>query len=162
MFFYINFFFILLIHLTIKIFFNLKKLTFKKIFFIYLFFLSILIAISIKKGILGLNINNQLNYLYILINLLIFLSYILTIGLKTLDSPTFYILEYMKKNKKVKIESLKKYLQEKQLLQIRFQNLHEENLIKYKDNKLVLTLSGKFFIKFMNIFSKSFNIKTEG
>ena len=96
MFFCTNFFFIFLIHLTIKIFFNLKKLTFKKIFFIYLFFLSILIAISVKKGILGLNINNQLNYLYILINLLIFLSYILTIGLKTLDSPTFYILEYIK------------------------------------------------------------------
>ena len=162
MFFYINFFFILLIHLTIKIFFNLKKLTFKKIFFIYLFFLSILIAISIKKGILGLNINNQLNYLYILINLLIFLSYILTIGLKTLDSPTFYILEYIKKNKKVKIELLEKYLQEKQLLQIRFQKLHEENLIKYKNNEITLTLSGKFFIRFMNIFSKSFNITTEG
>ena len=162
MFFYINFFFILLIHLTIKIFFNLKKITFKKIFFIYLFFLSILITISIKKGILGLNINNQLNYLYILINLLIFLSYILTIGLKTLDSPTFYILEYIKKNKKVKIELLKKYLQEKQLLQNRFQKLHKENLIKYKNNEIVLTLSGKFFIRFMNIFSKSFNITTEG
>ena len=162
MFFYINFFFILLIHLTIKIFFNLKKLTFKKIFFIYLFFLSILIAISVKKGILGLNINNQLNYLYILINLLIFLSYILTIGLKTLDSPTFYILEYFKKNKKVKIELLEKYLQEKQLLQIRFQKLHEENLIQYKNNEIVLTLSGKFFIRFMNIFSKSFNITIEG
>ena len=162
MFFYINFFFILLIHLTIKIFFNLKKLTFKKIFFIYLFFLFILIAISIKKGILGLNINNQLNYLYILINLLIFLSYILTIGLKTLDSPTFYILEYIKKNKKVKIELLEKYLQEKQLLQIRFQKLHEENLIQYKNNEIVLTLSGKFFIRFMNIFSKSFNITIEG
>lgn len=162
MFFYINFFFILLIHLTIKIFFNLKKLTFKKILFIYLFFLFILIAISIKKGILGLNINNQLNYLYILINLLIFLSYILTIGLKTLDSPTFYILEYIKKNKKVKIELLEKYLQEKQLLQIRFQKLHEENLIQYKNNEIVLTLSGKFFIRFMNIFSKSFNITIEG
>tara|TARA_B100000953_G_scaffold287673_1_gene270105 strand:+ start:214 stop:702 length:489 start_codon:yes stop_codon:yes gene_type:complete len=162
MFFYINFFFILLIHLTIKIFFNLKKLTFKKIFFIYLFFLSILITISIKKGILGLNINNQLNYLYILINLLIFLSYILTIGLKTLDSPTFYILEYIKKNKKVKIELLEKYLQGKNLLQIRFQKLHEENLIKYKNNEIVLTLSGKFFIRFMNIFSKSFNIIIEG
>ena len=162
MFFYINFFFILLIHLTIKIFFNLKKLTFKKIFFIYLFFLSSLIAISIKKGILDLNINNQLNYLYILINLLIFLSYILTIGLKTLDSPTFYILEYIKKNKKVKIELLEKYLQGKNLLQIRFQKLHEENLIKYKNNEIVLTLSGKFFIRFMNIFSKSFNIIIEG
>ena len=162
MFFYINFFFILLIHLTIKIFFNLKKLTFKKIFFIYLFFLSILIAISIKKGILDLNINNQLNYLYILINLLIFLSYILTIGLKTLDSPTFYILEYIKKNKKVKIELLEKYLQEKQLLQIRFQKLHEENLIKYQNNEIALTLSGKFFIRFMNILSKSFNITIEG
>ena len=162
MFFYINFFFILLIHLTIKIFFNLKKITFKKIFFIYLFFLSILITISIKKGILGLNINNHLNYLYILINLLIFLSYILTIGLKTLDSPTFYILEYIKKNKKVKIELLKKYLQEKQLLQNRFQKLHEENLIQYKNNEIVLTLSGKFFIRFMNIFSKSFNITIEG
>ena len=162
MFFYINFFFILLIHLTIKIFFNLKKLTFKKILLIYLFFLFILIAISIKKGILGLNINNQLNYLYVLVNLLIFLSYILTIGLKTLDSPTFYILEYIKKNKKVKIELLEKYLQEKQLLQIRFQKLHEENLIKYKNNEIVLTLSGKFFIRFMNIFSKSFNIIIEG
>ena len=162
MFFYINFFFILLIHLTIKIFFNLKKLTYKKIFFTYLFFLSILLAISIKKGILGLNINNHLNYLYILINLLIFLSYILTIGLKTLDSPTFYILEYIKKNKKVKIELLEKYLQGKNLLQIRFQKLHEENLIKYKNNEIVLTLSGKFFIRFMNIFSKSFNIIIEG
>ena len=162
MFFYINFFFIFLIHFTIKIFFNLKKITFKKIIFIYLFFLSILIAISIKKGILGLNINNQLNYLYILINLLIFLSYILTIGLKTLDSPTFYILEYIKKNKQVKIELLEKYLQEKQLLQIRFQKLHEENLIQYKNNEIVLTLSGKFFIRFMNIFSKSFNITNEG
>ena len=162
MFFYINFFFILSIHLTIKIFFNLKRLTFKKIIFVYLFFLSILIAISIKKGILGLNINNQLNYLYVLINLLIFLSYILTIGLKTQESPTFYILEYIKKNKKVKIELLEKYLQEKQLLQIRFQKLHEENLIQYKNNEIVLTLSGKFFIRFMNIFSKSFNITNEG
>ena len=162
MFFYINFFFILLIHFTIKIFFNLKKITFKKIIFIYLFFLSILIAISIKKGILGLDINNQLNYLYILINLLIFLSYILTIGLKALDSPTFYILEYIKKNKQVKIELLEKYLQEKQLLQNRFQKLHEENLIKYKNNEIVLTLSGKFFIRFMNVFSKSFNITIEG
>ena len=47
-------------------------------------------------------------------------------------------------------------------MQIRFQKLHEENLIQYKNNEIVLTLSGKFFIRFMNIFSKCFNITIEG
>ena len=42
---------------------------------------------------------NQYNYLCIILNLFIFFCYILNIGLKSLDSPTFYIIEFLKKNK---------------------------------------------------------------
>ena len=95
-------------------------------------------------------------------NILIFISYILTIGLKTIDSPTLYIIEFIKKQNGTNINTLEDYLFEKKILDIRFKKLKNEKLIKITNQSLELTKSGKLFVSFMNFFANIFKIKSEG
>tara|TARA_Y100000590_G_C15393102_1_gene890845 strand:- start:23 stop:313 length:291 start_codon:yes stop_codon:yes gene_type:complete len=95
-------------------------------------------------------------------NLFIFLSYILTIGLKSLDSPTFYIIEYLKENSVTNRTEILNNLKKKNLLNIRINKLIEEKLIINQNNFIELSNSGKIFCIFLNFIMKFFNIKNEG
>ncbi|MDC0498725.1 hypothetical protein OAO21_06120, partial [Alphaproteobacteria bacterium] len=102
------------------------------------------------------------NLIYLIMNLLIFLSYILTIGLKKINSPTFYILEFFKiKNITNEFEIIQ-YLENKRIFDERFDELISEKMIELKDDKIKLTKHGRFFALFMGALSKFFGISSSG
>lgn len=95
-------------------------------------------------------------------NLFIFLSYLLTIGLKSLDSPTFYIIEHLKKNNITSRSEILSDLEDKNLLDIRFKKLIEEKLITKNNEYIELSNSGKIFCNFLNYIIKFLKVKNEG
>ena len=160
MYFFFNLFFIIFLHYTIKFFFDFNSITFKKITVIYLCYLLIFIFFSFTLNLLDKG--NQYHYLCIILNLFIFFCYILGIGLKSIDSPTFYIIEFLKKNKKTNFESIYNNLLNKKLIEIRYKKLEKENLILVNKNFMEITSSGKAFAKFMTFIKIFFNISQEG
>ena len=84
------------------------------------------------------------------------------IGLKSIDSPTFYIIEYLKINQKTNFESIYNYLLKNELIEIRYKKLENENLILVNKNLMEITASGKAFAKFMTFIKFFFNISQEG
>ena len=160
MFLFINIFYIVILHFIIKFFFNYNKTSFKKIFILYLFFYLILVLIF------NLNIikfeNNELNPIYLVLNFLIFLSYILTIGLKKINSPTFYILEYFKKKNITDKFELIENLKDKNIFKKRFAELNNEKMIIIINNEIELTKNGRTFARFMKFLSIFFKVKSKG
>ena len=160
MFFFINLLFIIFVHIIIKIIFFKKIPNFRQISSIYLISFIFLILIylldifEIKQ--------DPKNFIYLSMNLLIFLSYILTIGLKKINSPTFYILEFFKiKNITNKFEIIK-YLEDKKIFDERFDELISEKMIALNNNQIELTKQGKFFALFMRALSTFFGVKSKG
>lgn len=160
MFLFINIFYIVFLHFIIKFFFNYNKTSFKKIFILYLFFYLVLVLVF-NFNIIKFQ-NNELNSVYLILNFIIFLSYILTIGLKKINSPTFYILEYFKqKNITDKFELIEN-LKEKNIFKQRFAELNNEKMIKITNNEIALTKNGRIFAKFMKFLSIFFKVKSKG
>ena len=95
MFLSINIFFIVFIHIALKIIYLKTNPNFKQIIKIYLLFYFWLIFIYFTNFFVFQNLSEDIVYLFL--NILIFCSYILTIGLKKINSPTFYILEFFNK-----------------------------------------------------------------
>tara|TARA_B100001059_G_C17752757_1_gene538136 strand:- start:433 stop:723 length:291 start_codon:yes stop_codon:yes gene_type:complete len=95
-------------------------------------------------------------------NLLIFLSYILTIGLKKINSPTFYILEFFKTKNITNEFEIIKFLENKRIFDERFDELISEKMIELKNNEIKITKQGRFFAQFMGILSKFFGINPSG
>ena len=160
MFFFINLLFIIFIHFIIKIIFFSKIPNFREITFIYLI-CYIFLIICYTFNFLNIDKSPE-NLIYFIMNLLIFLSYILTIGLKKINSPTFYILEFFKiKNITNEFEIIQ-YLENKKIFDERFDELLSEKMIKLKDNKIKLTKQGRFFALFMGVLSKFFGVSSSG
>ena len=143
-----------------KIFFKFENISFKRIIFYFLFFYVLLILVT-YFNILKVKYSD-LNILYLVINLLIFLSYILTIGLKKINSPTFYILEILEEKSILDKNELLKNLENKNIFQERFIELNSENLIIFKNNKISLTKNGRSFALFMRFISVFFGIRAKG
>tara|TARA_X000000368_G_C22642846_1_gene541822 strand:+ start:117 stop:599 length:483 start_codon:yes stop_codon:yes gene_type:complete len=160
MFFFINLLFIIFIHFIIKIIFFSKIPNFRQITFIY-FICYIFLILSYSFNILNIDKNPE-NLIYLAMNLLIFLSYILTIGLKKINSPTFYILEFFKIKNITKEFEIIKYLENKRIFDERFDELISERMIELKNNEIKLTKQGRFFALFMRILSKFFGVKSSG
>ena len=160
MFFLINIFFIVFFHIFMKAFFRFEKINFKKIIFYFLFFYFILILVT-YSNLIKIKYSD-LNILYFVINLLIFLSYILTIGLKKINSPTFYILETLEKKNVVDKNELLKDLENKKIFEERFVELQNENMIILKNNEMSLTKNGRSFALFMKCISIFFGVKSKG
>ena len=160
MFLFINIFYIIILHLIIKFFFDYNKTSFKKIFILYLFFYLVLVLVF------NLNIinfqNNELNSVYLILNFFIFLSYILTIGLKKINSPTFYILEYFKQNNITNKFELIENLKDKNIFKKRFAELNNEKMIIIINNEIELTKNGRTFARFMKLLSIFFKVKSKG
>ena len=160
MFLFINIFYIVFLHFIIKFFFNYNKTSFKKIFILYLFFYLALVLVF------NLNIinfqNNELNSVYLILNFFIFLSYILTIGLKKINSPTFYILEYFKQKNITNKFELIENLKEKNIFKQRFAELNKEKMIVITNNEIALTKNGRTFARFMKFLSIFFKVKSKG
>ena len=160
MFFFINLLFIIFIHFIIKIIFFSKIPNFRQITFTY-FICYIFLILSYSFNFLNIDKSPE-NLIYLFMNLLIFLSYILTIGLKKINSPTFYILEFFKiKNITNEFEIIK-YLENKNIFDERFDELITEKMIELKNNEIKLTKQGRFFALFMRALSKFFGINSSG
>lgn len=160
MFLFINIFFIIFIHITIKFIFFSKNPNFRQIAFYYLSCYFVLIFIYVF-GFFEIE-NNSKNLIYLIINLLIFISYILTIGLKKINSPTFYILEYFKLKNITNKHDIIIYLEDKKIFAERFNELISEKMIIIKNSKIKLTKQGRFFALFMRTLSKFFGIESKG
>ena len=160
MFFFINIVYVIFFHFIIKLFLNFKKTNFKKIFILFLFFYLGLIFIF-YFNIIEFE-NNDLNIIYLIINFLIFLSYILTIGLKKINSPTFYILEFFKKKNITDKFELINNLKEKNIFEERFLELQNEKMIIIENNEIKLTKNGRAFAIFMKFLSNCFKVNPKG
>ena len=160
MFFFVNIFFVIFLHIFIKLIFNNKSLNFKKITYVFLIFYCTFI-ITYIFNLLDFQKDKE-NLIYLIINFLLFVSYILTIGLKKINSPTFYILEFFKIKNKTNKYDIIKYLEDKKIFENRFKELEEENMISLKNNEIKLTKNGKIFAKFMKSLANFFKIESKG
>ena len=160
MFFFINLLFIIFIHFIIKIIFFSKIPNFRQITFIY-FICYFFLILSYSFNFFNIDKRPE-NLIYLSMNLLIFLSYILTIGLKKINSPTFYILEFFKTKKITNEFEIIKFLENKRIFDERFDELISEKMIELKNNEIKITKQGRFFAQFMGILSKFFGINPSG
>ncbi len=160
MFLSINIFFIVLIHIVLKIIYLKSNPNFKQIIKIYILFYFGLIFIYFYNFFEIKNLSQDIVYLFI--NFLIFFSYILTIGLKKINSPTFYILEFFNKNNVTSKAELILFLKNKKIFEERLIELESDNLILIKNDKIKLSKQGEIVSKIMNNLSNFFNIKVKG
>ena len=160
MFLSINIFFIVLIHIVLKIIYLKSNPNFKQIIKIYILFYFLLIFIYFYNFFEIKNLSQDIVYLFI--NFLIFFSYILTIGLKKINSPTFYILEFFNKNNVTSKAELILFLKNKKIFEERLIELESDNLILIKNDKIKLSKQGEIVSKIMNNLSNFFNIKVKG
>ena len=160
MFFFVNIFFVFFLHIFIKLIFYNKSVNFKKITYVFIIFYCTFI-ITYIFNLLDFQKDKE-NLIYLIINFLLFVSYILTIGLKKINSPTFYILEFFKIKNKTNKYDIIKYLEDKKIFENRFKELEEENMISLKNNEIKLTKNGKIFAKFMKTLANFFKIESKG
>jgi len=160
MFLSINIFFIVFIHIALKIIYLKTNPNFKQIIKIYLLFYFGLIFIYFTNFFVFQNLSEDIVYLFL--NILIFCSYILTIGLKKINSPTFYILEFFNKNNITNKIELIQFLKTKNIFEERFNELESEKLILLKNEEIKLSKQGKIISKIMKNLSIFFNIKVKG
>jgi len=102
-----------------------------------------------------------MNFLpFLIIYLLFFISFFLTMPLKYIKSPTHLIIKSLKnKNTKKKIV---KYLENQKVLQIRIEDLKNQNIIEIKKNKFILKKNLGSVINILFFIKKFFNLRSEG
>ena len=161
MFFFINILFIFLFIFFINLFFkSINNYTYIKIIKIYLIFLLIFILFSIKLN--YLNIDQPFNFLCLILNFMFFISYLLIVGIRFINSPSYDIINYIKKNNPSKKNKILIYLKNKRIIEERIEILTKEKLILLKNNNLSLSNNGIIFCKIFLFIKKFLGIKTEG
>jgi len=131
---------------------------FVKKFFFFSSLLFLFFCIIFKKEILNYYSLNSVISL-VIIYFLSFFSFCLTIGLKSISSPTEEIFKIIN-SKKVNINYLIKKIKNKRIIKIRIQDLIKQGLVK--KNSLELDITGYKFAKNFALIKKIFNIKIEG
>ncbi len=108
--------------------------------------------------------SNNIQYFLLCIsfNILLFTSYILTIGVKFINSPSFDIIDYLQRNSPGKYNEIINLLDKNLILKNRFSNLKNEKMIYEKNNNFFLTSKGIAFCKSFSKIKKFFNLKVEG
>lgn len=136
---------------------KLKIKSFVKYFVGFLFYSFIILILSL---LLKYNINSQTLISFIILYILFFISLFLTVSTKHIKSPTYLIFKSLKKkNKKKQIIS---FLKKSRVIELRIKDLKEQNIIKIKKNKIILTNNlGIIFTTFLFI-KKFFNLKSRG
>ena len=161
MFFYICIFHFIIFIFFSKLFFRSKEsFTYNKMVKTYIIFFIILVLISIRLNFL--NFNQPFNFLCIVMNFMIFISYILTIGIKFVIGPSYYIIDYLEKNPNCKKEELLHYLEKTNMIEERIQILKKERLLLLEKDNLIISKNGKIFCRFFLVIKKFLGIKCEG
>ena len=161
MFFFINILFIFLFIFFINWFFkSSNNFTYIKIIKIYLIFLLIFILFSIKLN--YLNIDQHFNFLCLILNFMFFISYLLIVGIRFINSPSYDIINYIRKNNPSKKNKILIYLKNKRIIEERIEVLTKEKLILLKNNNLILSNNGIIFCILFLFIKKFLGIETEG
>ena len=136
----------------------ISKQPFISIFFIF-FILGILIFFLAKLFKYDISL-----LIYSIITFQILICYLLTIGLKSMSSPSEYIFNILNANKKnyVSKDDLINDLKVKKIIDIRINDLIKQNIIIYNDEIYRLSLYGKLIFFFFNFLSKITKIKVRG
>ena len=142
-------------------FFYSKKIIFFKYFikFNVYTFVIILLFSTYKKYFF---INNEYRIIFsaLIINYyLFFLSFLLTIGLKSMNSPSYDIYNIIKNNKTT-LDILIYKMRKKKIINKRKKDLINQGLIKKKN--LELTILGIIVARFFFLVKKVYNLKLEG
>ena len=130
-----------------------KRIVFKK--YVTKFFITTII-IFIISIIFNLNPDKEMFLIYMPIYFFLFLSFLLTIGLKFMNSPSEEISNIVIKYKKIKKMLLKKIILK------RIYDLRKQNLIRVNNNKLELTSYGKNVASIFRAIQVQFKIKNNG
>ena len=134
-------------------------LLFSIILFIVIFLFAIKIAPPVTFKNIWLDKSDILTSLFY-IYIYTFISFFLTIGLKSIPSPSEQIFEIIKKS--TKLDNIYIKLKNKKILKIRIKDLIYQNLIYKKNKKIILTNYGKVFAKKFLVLQKLLKIKIEG
>ena len=136
-----------------------KRIVFKK--YVTKFFITTII-IFIISIIFNLNPDKEMFLIYMPIYFFLFLSFLLTIGLKFMNSPSEEISNIVIKYKKIKKKDLIKKMLLKKIILKRIYDLRKQNLIRVNNNKLELTSYGKNVASIFRAIQVQFKIKNNG
>lgn len=161
MYFFINILFIFVFILSSNLFYKTgKNFTYIKIIKIYLIALFLFILFSLKFNFL--NFSQPYNLLCLIMNFLFFISYVLIIGIRFINSPSYDIINFLIKNDPCEKKKILVYLETKGVIEKRIEILTKNKLILLHNDTICLTDSGIFFCKIF-IFIKNFlGIESEG
>ena len=136
----------------------ISRQSFFKIFLIF-FFLLIIIYSFFKIFNFEIDI-----FIYFLFTVKILICYLLTIGLKSISSPSEFIFEILKSNVNnfISINILVKEIQTKNLIIKRIHDLEAQKITLTNKNKIYLSKYGKIIFLFFSFLSKISKIKIEG
>ena len=127
--------------------------------FIYYSLIFFLIYLLVSK--IGItNLGNDEITGFIIIYTLFFISFLLTIGLKFIESPTEIILEIIKEKKNY--NQIVSKLKKKQIIKLRIKDLINQKIIKKRKQYLILTKSGMVFASFIFKIKKLYKLNISG
>jgi formate-dependent nitrite reductase membrane component NrfD len=161
MFFFINILFIFVFILSANLFYRTgENFTYIKIIKIYLIVLFLFILLSLKFNFL--NFNQPYDFLCLIMNFLFFISYILVIGIRFINSPSYDIINFLIEHNPCEKKKILVYLKTEGVIEKRFEILTKNKLILLHNDTICLTDGGIFFCKIFIIIKKFLGIETEG
>ena len=91
-----------------------------------------------------------------------FISYILIVGIRLINSPSYDIINYLKKNNPCEKNKILRYLKEKRIIEERIEILINYKLILSQNNNISLSKNGIVICRFFIIIKKFLRIESEG
>ena len=91
-----------------------------------------------------------------------FISYILIVGIRFINSPSYDIINYLKKNHLCEKNKILRYLKEKRIIEERIEILINYKLILSQNNNISLSKNGIVICRFFIIIKKFLRIESEG
>ena len=107
------------------------------------------------------NFSNKI-FVWLIIYVLIFLSFFLTISVRFFDSPTKIIYDKIFLNNKISYNRLYSEIQKEKIIEKRIIDLKNQKLISLKNNYIYLTTFGYSFARVFSFLKNLFKIKNEG
>ena len=139
---------------------SIKSFSYTKLTKAYFSFLIILIIFSMKFN--YLNYDLSFNYLCLIMNIMLFINYILVVGIKYTMSPSGKLIECLEKNTPCNKEKILSYLKDLNLIEQRIEILQKEKLLLLKHNSLSLTKYGNTFSRIFVLIKNFLGLKAEG
>ena len=106
--------------------------------------------------------NKELILIHVPVYFFVFMSFFLTIGLKFINSPSEDIYEIIKKHKKISEKNIILKIKKKNIIDLRINDLIQQDFITLKNRKLSLTKNGDKVSKFFYSLKKNLKVKCKG